>query len=254
MASRSVTTFSRSAFVRRSAEISPTCGVYRLIQICDTAVVGRPEFRELLEVAVAAHLLSRDRAVHADVVSLDVLEDALVGGGFAPLVVLGLQAVDRDDELKPAEARPLDGNRPHGARDELRVDAHLGHARKNFVELAKANERLAADDRDVQRLVFVEERKHRVDQLLAFEVLQLAQLDLSAQMVVAVCIAAGARQRTLPRNFNREVRLIARENPAPRPDDAFHAAPCRLDRRIGGFTTVPERSTKVSLGTNVIIL
>ena len=33
----SATTRSRSAFVSRSAEISPTCGVYRLIHICETA-------------------------------------------------------------------------------------------------------------------------------------------------------------------------------------------------------------------------
>src|SRR5688572_16850649 len=37
IASRSATTVCRSPFVSRSADISPTCGVYRLIQICDTA-------------------------------------------------------------------------------------------------------------------------------------------------------------------------------------------------------------------------
>ena len=68
--------------------------------------VRRPELHELLEVAVAAHLLPRHGAVDADAVPLDVLEDAVVGGGLPPLVVLGLQAVDRHHELQPAQARP----------------------------------------------------------------------------------------------------------------------------------------------------
>ena len=85
--------------------------------------VRRPEVRELLEVAVALHLLPRHRAVHGDLLAGDVLEDPIVGGRRAAGVVLGLQAVDRDDDLQPRNRRPLGRNRPHGARHELRVDA-----------------------------------------------------------------------------------------------------------------------------------
>jgi hypothetical protein len=65
-----------------------------------------------------------------DLVPLDVLEDALVGGRLAALVVLGLQTVDRHDDLEAAQADPFLGNRPHGARDHLRVHAALGELRE----------------------------------------------------------------------------------------------------------------------------
>ena len=116
------------------------------------------------------------------------------------------------------------------------------HARQNLAELAKAHERLAADDGDVERLVLLEEREHRVDELLTLEVLQLAQRDLAAEMVAAVRITAGAGERALARNLYREVRLIAGKNPAPRPDDSFHCAPCRStgDRQIAHCTRTTE--------------
>ena len=44
-----------------------------------------------------------------DLVPVDVLQDAIVGRRLAALVVLGLQAVDRDDDLQAAESGPFDG-------------------------------------------------------------------------------------------------------------------------------------------------
>ena len=69
--------------------------------------VRRPEAGELLQVAVALHLLPRDGAVHGDLVTGDVLLDAVVGGRRAADVVLGLQAVDRDDDLQPRNRGPF---------------------------------------------------------------------------------------------------------------------------------------------------
>ena len=57
--------------------------------------------------------------------------------------------------------RPLRRDRPHRAGDQLRVDAPLGQPRQNLIQLAEADERLAADDRDVQRLVLVDELEER---------------------------------------------------------------------------------------------
>ena len=71
----------------------------------DVRVVG-PLLDERLDVAVALHLLTRDRAVHGDLVSLDVLQDAIVGGRRAPHVVLRLQAVDRHADLQVLDAAP----------------------------------------------------------------------------------------------------------------------------------------------------
>ena len=79
----------------------------------------RPEPQELFEIARPVHLLPRDRAVDDDLVPDDVLQDAVVGGRRAPHVVLGLQAVDRDDDRELRDRRPLLRNLADGARDEL---------------------------------------------------------------------------------------------------------------------------------------
>ena len=82
-------------------------------------------------------------------------------------------------------------------------------------QLAIAHQRLAADDRDVQRPMFVDERHHAVDQLLAFEVADLAQREVAAEMIVAVGVAAGTAQRTLARDFDRKGGRVAREDATP---------------------------------------
>jgi len=58
----------------------------------------RPETEKLLDVAGPLDLLTRHRAMNGDAMTFDVLEDPIVGGWRAPGVVLGLQAVDRDDD------------------------------------------------------------------------------------------------------------------------------------------------------------
>jgi hypothetical protein len=55
-----------------------------------------------------------------------------------------------------------------------------------------------------------EQDEHRIDQLLAFEILQLTKRDLATQMIAAVRIAAWTRERALTRNLDGEIRLIAR--------------------------------------------
>src|SRR5207237_10331525 len=80
-----------------------------------------------------------------------------------------------------------------------------------------------------QRAIFMQQPEHRVDELLALVVLQLAQRDVAAQMVAAVRIAAGTSKRALARDLDREIRLVARQNLAPRPQQTFHASPRRCD-------------------------
>ena len=108
-------------------------------------------------------------------------------------VVLGLQAVDRHDDraafgIVAHSLRDL----AHGARDELHVDAALRQQREQRVQLPVADERLAADDRQVKRPVLIDQLEHAVDELLALEVAHLAQRQIAAEMVVAVGVAARA--------------------------------------------------------------
>jgi hypothetical protein len=67
-----------------------------------------------------------------------------------------------------------------------------------------ANEGLAADQGNVQRLVFLDEIKDTLDQRVAAEIGEIAQGLIAAKMLAAVGIASGAVQRALPRYFDGE--------------------------------------------------
>src|SRR5262249_28671864 len=132
----------------RSVEAEPDLPRIRLV---------RPEPDELLEIPVALRLLPRDRTVHGDLLPDDVLEGPVVGGGRAALVVLGRQSVDRYADLQAWNRCPLLRNRAHGAGDQLRVDAARGQLRKQLVQLAKTDEGLTADERQVNRFFVVDD-------------------------------------------------------------------------------------------------
>ena len=97
------------------------------------------------------------------------------------------------------------------------MDAARREEREERVQLAVADERLAADDRDVQRAVLVDELEHAVDERLALEVAHLAQRQVAAEMIVAVRVAARAVQRTLARDLDRQRRRDSRRGSGPRP-------------------------------------
>ena len=52
--------------------------------------------------------------------------------------------------------------------------------------------------------MLVDQFEEPIDQLLTLEVADLAQRDVAAQMLVAVCITTGAPQRALARNLDRQ--------------------------------------------------
>src|SRR5262245_60144675 len=182
----------------------------------------RPEAEELVEIAGPVDLLPRDRAVNGDSVPGDVLEDAVVGGRRPAHVVLGLQPVDGNDNRGAREAGEKSRDFTHGARDELGVNASLRENGNQCFQLAIAYERLATDDRDVQRLVLINQAQHPINEFLPLEVANLTQGDLAAEMVVAVRIAPRTAQRALASDFDRERRCVPCEDPTPGSDDAIH--------------------------------
>ena len=100
----------------------------------------------------------------------------------------------------------------------------LGELRQNDVQLAETDQRLAADDRDVNRVFFVDDRQDAIDQFLSLEIGDLAQRDVTAEVLVAVGVTAGAAKRAFPRDLDRQGGPIASEDLSPRGDDAFHPA------------------------------
>ena len=124
-----------------------------------------------------------------------------VGRRRPPRVVFRLQPVDRDDHLQAPEARPLDRNRPHGARHDLRVRPAVGQPRQDLPELSKTHERLAADDRHVERMVLLDQRLKALDELVSLVVGDLPQRDAPAEVLVSVRVAPRAAQWTLARDL-----------------------------------------------------
>jgi hypothetical protein len=81
-----------------------------------------PELEELIEVSGAVGDLRCDSAMDGDLGVLDVFEDALVSGGLATFIVLGLKAIDGDDYVEFLESLPPGRNDSEGAGDDLSVD------------------------------------------------------------------------------------------------------------------------------------
>ena len=82
------------------------------------------------------------------------------------------------------------------------MNAHPGQLRQHHIELAKAHERLSTNQRQLNRPISPREIQQPVHERLPFEVRQFAQQLAAAEVGLAICIAAGAAQRTLPRDFD----------------------------------------------------
>ena len=134
--------------------------------------------------------------------TLDVLENPIVGRRGAADVVLRLQAVDRYDDREARDAAPLGGNLANGTGDELHVDAALREQRQNRRQLAIPHERFAADDGDMEWAMRVDERHDAVDQFLTFEIADFAKREIAAEMIVAVRVATGTVKRAFPGDFD----------------------------------------------------
>ena len=120
---------------------------------------------------------------------------------------------------------PLSGNLAHRARDELHVNVAGRQKRQNRIQLAIAHERLAADDRDVERPMTIDERHDAVDERLPFEIADFPEREIAAEVIVAVGIATGAAQRALTGDFDRQKRAVPREDAAPCGENTLHVPP-----------------------------
>src|SRR4029453_12435469 len=134
-------------------------------------------------------------------------------------IVLRLQAVDRDDDLEPPQPGPFNRDRPDRARHDLRMDSALRELRKNLSKVAIADEWFAPDNRHVNRAMPIDERHEPLDELVTLVVVEPAQRDVAAKMLVAVRVAAGATKRALARDLDRDVRAIAGKDAAPCMED-----------------------------------
>ncbi len=84
------------------------------------------------------------------------------------------------------------------------MNSALDQLRDKLLKLAISHQRIAADKRNVQRLVPVDKFQNSLDEFVAFEIAQSAKGNAAAEMLRLICITAGTSQRTFTRNFNRK--------------------------------------------------
>ena len=175
-----------------------------------------PESDVFIEVARALHHRARDHPVDIDFAAFDILENFFVGGGRAADVVVLGQPVNRDGHADARQLHPLrrDGN--DGAGDDECENIHAAQDGKDAAEFFVADERFAADKRDVNRLMLANEIHHAVDERVAAEIVELAERGFAAEVRIAVGITARAGERTFTSDFDREHGDFSSENISPR--------------------------------------
>src|SRR5262245_28886974 len=129
--------------------------------------------------------------------------------------MLGWQTIDRDGNRHRTDRLPFEWNRANRAGHELDVNTTRRDLRQNLVQFTKANQGLAADDRKVQRSVFVDERHDAPHELVAFEIADLLEQDSTTKVIVAVGVTPGTGQRTFPGDLDREKRRTTSQNSLP---------------------------------------
>ena len=108
------------------------------------------------------------------------------------------------------------GNRTKGAGDDLYVNATLIQLRKKRFQFSISNQRIAADEREVERSIFIDETQNPFYQLIALVVSQFPQCETAvAKMCVIEGIAARAAERALPCDFDGQRRTSACNDSSP---------------------------------------
>lgn len=168
-----------------------------------------PELQKVAKVAGAFHHLACHRAVDGDFLSSDIFQNAIVGGGSAASVVFRLQAVNGNDDVEARQGGPSGVQGAKSAGDDLHVDSTCEQLRNERFEFAITNQRIAADQRQMQGLEAINNFEDAVDEGLAVTIVQVAQRLSAAQMRSVVSVATRTSQRAFPRDFDGERRTLA---------------------------------------------
>lgn len=150
-----------------------------------------------------------------DSLSRDVSENAIVRCRGAPGIVFGLQTVDGHDDVQPLKLRPRGTQGSERAGDNLDVDSARQQRWNHQLQFTIADQGVATDDRQVQRLDAIDNFKYSIYESLASSIVQVAQRRSAAEMGVVVRVTAGTFQRAFFGNFDRKRRLLTLQDLAP---------------------------------------
>src|SRR5262249_58589764 len=111
-------------------------------------------------------------------------------------------------------------------------DASFGQNRQKDTQFAKAHQRIAAYERKVQWAVLLYNAQDATDQLCPLLVVKLAQVQPFAHVAFFIGITTRAPQRTLPRDFDGDRRLLSAQGLAPSP---YYMLPIHGHSCLGGL-------------------
>jgi hypothetical protein len=153
-----------------------------------------PELKKPLEISGLVCDLAGDGAVDRNARLREVLQYTLVGCRCATYIVFGLQAVDRDDDIEAFKVCPMSGDGSEGAGDDLDVNVAAVELGQDRFEFPVADERVAADEGDVKRLMLVDYAENVFDEGVFLVVRQLTESDAAvhSEMGWIVGVASGA--------------------------------------------------------------
>ena len=172
------------------------------------------------------------------------------------------QAVNRNDNVDMLKGTPRWRDLAKCAGDDLHVNATLQQKRHKGFKFAISNERITANQRQVQRLHAIDYIQHSINQSVAFEIREIAQSFGSAQMIVIVSVATGTAQRTLASYFDGKRRGSPAQNELPGTDNVAiahvpirqyrgrfislsnYGARQRAQERLGGSRAHRKRQTR----------
>ncbi len=121
---------------------------------------------------------------------------------------------------------PFERNGANGAGDQLRFHAEAVEPGKELTELAVADQRLAANDGDVNRPEAAND-DGGAHQIRAAIIGEPAEGDQRTEVFGLVRIASGAMQRTFPGDLEGEKGRVSAEDAAPNAQNlpVLHASP-----------------------------
>jgi hypothetical protein len=129
--------------------------------------------------------------------------------------VFGLKAIDGHHDVELFVPAPFRRDGAEGAGDDLGVDSAALDLGQEQLQFTIANEGIATDQGDVERLELVDEGEDAGDQLFSAEVGELTEDGFAAQVGGVKGVAAGTAQGTFLGDFDGKRRGTARKNPGP---------------------------------------
>jgi len=135
------------------------------------------------------------------------------------------EPVHRNRHPAARQADPLSGNRNHSAGDDQHKHSTSAEFRQNAAEFGMSHERLAADQRYMQRLMFLDQLEDTRDERVAAQIRQFTERVLSPQVRIAVGITTRTAEWTFACDFNRQQRCVSIQDAAPSSHQLTHSEP-----------------------------